>query len=336
MNAQMLLQSFAGGDGDGGENAYIEDVFSTYLYTGNSSTQTINNGIDLAGKGGMVWLKNRNTTGNNHIIYDTERGAGKFIFTNLLNAQATNLSGYDLTGFTSSGFSLGTPQNSGINESGNSNVSWTFRKAKKFFDVVTYTGDGVAGRQIQHSLGIAPGMIIIKRLNATGNCAVYYGDNTRVMYLNALDPGAQSAAYWNNTSPTSTQFTVGIGSTGNLAGATYIAYLFAHDPSPRGLIQCGIFTTDSSGKAAVTLGWEPQYVFSKAITIAGNWRVYDIMRGLTSSSEVANAEIRPNTSDAEMQIGPLNIVTSTGLNIVNAGASVTYFVTAIRKGPMRG
>ena len=26
---------------------YIEDVFSTYLYTGNGSTQTITNGIDL-------------------------------------------------------------------------------------------------------------------------------------------------------------------------------------------------------------------------------------------------------------------------------------------------
>jgi hypothetical protein len=30
---------------------YVEDVFSTYLYTGNSSTQTITNGIDLAGEG---------------------------------------------------------------------------------------------------------------------------------------------------------------------------------------------------------------------------------------------------------------------------------------------
>jgi hypothetical protein len=37
--------------------AYVEDVFSTYLYTGNGSTQTITNGIDLAGEGGLVWIK---------------------------------------------------------------------------------------------------------------------------------------------------------------------------------------------------------------------------------------------------------------------------------------
>jgi hypothetical protein len=36
--------------------AYVEDVFSTYLYTGNGSTQTITNGIDLSGEGGLVWM----------------------------------------------------------------------------------------------------------------------------------------------------------------------------------------------------------------------------------------------------------------------------------------
>jgi hypothetical protein len=34
---------------------YVDDVFSTYLYTGNGATQAITNGIDLAGKGGMAW-----------------------------------------------------------------------------------------------------------------------------------------------------------------------------------------------------------------------------------------------------------------------------------------
>ena len=36
---------------------YIEDVFSTYLYTGTGATQTITNGIDLSTKGGLVWAK---------------------------------------------------------------------------------------------------------------------------------------------------------------------------------------------------------------------------------------------------------------------------------------
>jgi len=43
-------------------------VFSTYLYTGNWSTQTINNGIDLAGEGGIVWIKWRNIKHNLWVI----------------------------------------------------------------------------------------------------------------------------------------------------------------------------------------------------------------------------------------------------------------------------
>ena len=58
---------------------YIEDVFSTWLYTGNDSIQTINNGIDLAGKGGLVWIKRRDGAGS-HAIYDTLRGTRKPIY----------------------------------------------------------------------------------------------------------------------------------------------------------------------------------------------------------------------------------------------------------------
>ena len=52
--------------------AYVEDVFSTYLYTGNGSTQTITNGIDLSGEGGLVWIKSR-SLGTSHVLTDTAR-----------------------------------------------------------------------------------------------------------------------------------------------------------------------------------------------------------------------------------------------------------------------
>ena len=49
----------------GGGGLDIDDVFSTYLYTGNNGTaQSITNGIDLSGEGGFVWLKQR--TQNNY------------------------------------------------------------------------------------------------------------------------------------------------------------------------------------------------------------------------------------------------------------------------------
>ena len=46
------------GLGSGAGGVAVADVFSTYLYDGNSSSQTITNGIDLAGEGGCFGLKN--------------------------------------------------------------------------------------------------------------------------------------------------------------------------------------------------------------------------------------------------------------------------------------
>jgi hypothetical protein len=41
------------------------------------STQTITNGIDLDGEGGLVWIKQRNQERQNHRFIDTERGVYK-------------------------------------------------------------------------------------------------------------------------------------------------------------------------------------------------------------------------------------------------------------------
>ena len=59
-----------------GEGLYVEEVFSTYLYDGNGSTQTITNGVDLDGEGGLVWIKPRNYA-ENHKLVDTERSNTK-------------------------------------------------------------------------------------------------------------------------------------------------------------------------------------------------------------------------------------------------------------------
>jgi len=74
-----------------------------------------------------------------------------------MNSDGTWASSYDpttLTAFNSNGFSLGN--NSSTNNTSDTFVSWTFRKAPKFFDVVSYTGDGTSNRQIPHNLGVDP------------------------------------------------------------------------------------------------------------------------------------------------------------------------------------
>jgi len=68
-----LTKALTAAAGNAGESLYVEDVFSTYLYTGTAATQTITNGIDLSGEGGLVWIKSRSFVMVPY-AFDTERG----------------------------------------------------------------------------------------------------------------------------------------------------------------------------------------------------------------------------------------------------------------------
>jgi len=198
---------------------YIEDVFSTWLYTGTGASQTITNGIDLAGKGGLVWMKGRSGATDN-ALYDTARGATFELVSNSQAAQTTQSTG--LTGFSASGFSIGALAK--INTSAATYASWTFREAPKFMDIVTYSGTGVA-RTISHNLGSVPGMIIVKILNGSYNWAVYHRSiaNSRYLVLNSTASDASGATYWNSTSATATEFSLGSSSIVNLSGYNFVA-----------------------------------------------------------------------------------------------------------------
>jgi hypothetical protein len=323
---------------------YIEDVFSTWLYTGNGSTQTITNGIDLSTKGGLVWIKARNGAGN-HRLFDTARGLGStgLLISNLENAAGS--SSNSLNSFNSDGFTTGV----NLNSSGDTLATWTFRKQPKFFDVVTYTGTGSA-RTVSHSLGSIPGCIIIKCINSDPNWAVYHRStgNTQYLILNTTAAAATSSAWWNNTTPTATEFTVGTDASVNANGSTYVAYLFAHDAGGFGLtgtdnvISCGSYTGngDPDSGPSITLGYEPQWLLIKeASGGTGNWSIWDNMRGLNANQDVNTPALYPNTSDAETSLAAVNI-RATGFFVNDNNALVnrlnsTYIYIAIRRGPMK-
>jgi len=316
------------------DKTYIEDVFSTYLYTGNGSTQTINNGIDLAGKGGMVWIKNRNSTEVN-ALFDTAR-TGR-LSSDLTNTQSA---GWVPTyfNFNSSGFYVDAAAGASINTSNNTYASWTFRKAPKFFDVVTYTGNGTSYRSIAHNLGSAPGMVIIKRVDSTGNWAVWHRSAPSVssyLFLNTTaDAVTNAQVFWIPGDQSS--FYIGNSTEVNASGGTYVAYLFAHETTTDGLIQCGSFTTDASGNATVNLGWEPQYVMFKSSGVVQNWFVADNMRG---ASETTYSTLSPNTTMVENTSAGANLATPFASGFKFTGSpltpSATYIYMAIRRGPMR-
>ena len=69
------------------KKTYIDDIFSTYLYEGNNSNIVVNNGLDLSGEGGLVWVKNRGSSSYGNFLFDTVRGTSKAISSNLTNNQ---------------------------------------------------------------------------------------------------------------------------------------------------------------------------------------------------------------------------------------------------------
>jgi len=212
---------------------YVDDVFSTYLYEGNNSTLAISNGLDLATEGGMIWVKNRDSA-RDHCIVDTERGIGKRIETNKYDAQDVYVTTKNISSFTSTGFTLGQDEgHDEFNKNGDNYTSWTFRKAPGFFTISSWTGNG-ANRLISHDLGSVPGCILIKCTSTGFNWMVYHrGSNGGVnpadygLRLNDTNAQTDNSAYFNDTLPTSTHFTIGTNAQVNSSGATYVAYVFA-------------------------------------------------------------------------------------------------------------
>ena len=350
---QLLLGEGAGGAAP----VYIEDVFSTWLYTGTDATLAIPNGIDLSTKGGLVWIKNRSTNssfGGSHQLVDTVRGltatsgssmlstnnADSSSGTNGYSASTQGFSSFDTTGFTvkSSG---GEVYSGACNTSGVRYTSWTFREQPKFFDIVTYTGNGAAGRQISHNLGSTPGCIIVKTATGGNGWNVWHtalGGNDKEILLNSTN-ASTSFGYFGGA-PTSTTFTVdgAVGNGTNTNGQLFVAYIFAHNAGGFGaagtdnVISCGSMTISGSD-TTVTLGYEPQWLLVKRTSNTGNWILWDVMRGLPVGG--SGMGLFPNTSGVEEAAGGANL-SATGFTIPSGQLGTgDYIYIAIRRGPMK-
>ena len=344
-----LAKSLAAAAGNAGADApNVEKVFSTYLYDGTGSAQTITNGIDLDGEGGMVWHKSRSLSGG-HSIVDTVRGSTKILEPNSTGAEVISGSTQDLTSFNSNGFSLGTPFQANWQNSGSDSVSWTFKKAERFFDIVTYSGQAT-DLTVQHSLGVIPGMIIVKDLTVGGDWKVHHISlgEYKELALNKADTSLTTNG-WNGYVPTDVDFQVNGGQSGWCeAGHEYVAYIFAHDPDGEnddGMIACGSYTGNGiADSPEINLGWEAQYVLVKKTTGANNsWGIFDSMRGMDHNAMVA---LWSDTSGVEITtigsipIYPGLIATANGFkcganNSTSNSSGETYVYMAIRAPMMK-
>jgi hypothetical protein len=304
------------------------------------------------GQGGLVWTKQR-TGGSNehHWLLDTERTAQHTLSTNLDSAQINqptsatfNSTGYQINNWTYQ------------NDNNEDYVGWTFRKAPKFFDIVTWTGNGTENRQIAHNLGSAPGMILVKGYSLVEDWNIYHRSRGNAKYIqlngdaneaDATDTGPGSADLWFETDPTSTHFTIGDHNRVNKNGDTYVAYLFAHNNNdgnfgPDGdqdIIKCGGYTGNNSATGPnINLGFEPQWVFIRHVDANGNSSlIFDNERGVYTDR--ADASLSPSANNDEQDSANSLEFNSTGFQLTRADGSVNgsgknYIYVAIRRGPI--
>ena len=329
-NQQLILGQSVGETGP----TNVENVYSTFAYTGNATARTITNGVNLQTKGGLTWIKDR-TVAFNNVLTDTVRGATNYIVSN--GTFASESRAQTLQSFNNNGFSIGNE--SLVNSSGSKIISWSFAEQPKFFDVVSLNNSTTT---YNHNLGSTPAFIIVKCTSAgSANWVVYHQSlsNPTAQYLNLNLSATYSTWGAGAWSVSSTQFSVNTGLWAD--GTNGIAYLFASNAGGFGdlgtdsIISCGVY--NSTGQ--VSIGFEPQWILTKATGLdtsyTGDWRLFDTIRGIYPERD--DAQLFPNLPSAENtgSFGTVFSVNATGFNVEGQGYNGSPVIyVAIRRGPM--
>ena len=317
------------------------DHFNTKLYTGNAGTQSIT-GVGF--QPDLTWIKRRNAAAG-HMWTDAVRGVTKTIISNETSAEQTFANG--LTAFGTDGFTVGSE--GGFN-SANTIASWNWKAGNSAgssnsngsitstvsanttagFSIVKYTGTG-SNATIGHGLGVEPSMIIIKNLTASRDWLVYHKQlgNTHGIYLDLTNASTSSSGFFNNTSPTSSVFSVGTDTDANDSSDNTIAYCFAEKT---GYSKFGSYTGNGSTNGTfVFCGFRPAWVMSKRSDSSDGWRIRDAKRDIDNP---AQHRLLANASDAEVSASSQDTdFLSNGFKIRNSdsgynGSGATYIYMA--------
>lgn len=318
----------------------IEEVFRTHLYVGTGASQLIAEGIDLQTHGGLVWTKVRNSNTYSHVLTSSFNG---WLDTRISNGDQA--SAYAGAGFTTSGFNTIAAFGDNTNWIGRKFVSWVFRRAPRFFDVVSYTGNGQSNRVINHNLRVKPGFIVIKAINSGGGdwytfARIEDGKYVQSMRLNATSSSGSSIVNENTlislTNSTFAPNDVFSWTATNATGTPYVAYLFAHDPlgpsndGSDSLIQCGGYVGNATTtEIEVEVGFEPQWLLIKSISSDSNWVILDTERAIAEDG--GDFALYTNSNSSESRLSLVDIRTN-GFSIksssVDVNAAPSYTTTA--------
>jgi hypothetical protein len=298
------------------------------LWTGTGVTRNIDNTVNgVSFQPDLVWLKIRSSADSNG-LFDSVRGASKRLQSNDTGAEATTTAVQ--SAFLSNGFTVGTDVQS--NGSGSTYVGWQWKangtpavvntsgsipstisaNTTAGFSIVTYTGTG-ANATVGHGLGIAPKMVIVKSRSVVQNWGVYHASigNTGAVFLNLTNATDTNIGYWNNTTPTSTVFSIGTGGTPNTSGGTYVAYCFSEIA---GYSKFGSYTGNGSADGPfIYTGFRPKFVLTKSSTALESWYIND---SSINPYNVTTSILAANTNAAQ--------ATGSWIDILSNGFKIRY------------
>ena len=326
----------------------------TLLYTGTGADVNIDG---LQFQPDWVWIKRRASGDAHGGMFDSVRGVTKLISSSQADGEQTIAS--SLKSFRSDGFSLGSGDSGYVNQnSGKTYVAWNWKAGTSFtndasstgigsidsagsvnqdagFSIVSYTGNSPTATTVKHGLNSVPQMIIFKRRVGAGNFTVYHQSlgNTKGIFLTTTAASDTSAGYFNNTTPTSSVFSVANSGDTNSNGNAMIAYCFAEK---QGYSKFGSYTGngDSDG-AFVYTGFKPAFVIFKRSSGTGNWQLLDNKR---LGYNVENRTIYPNSALEEQDENDADLLSNgfklRGSGTDGNGSGSTYIYMAFAENPL--
>jgi|TARA_R100001163_G_scaffold48515_1_gene36466 hypothetical protein len=342
--------------------------FNTVTYTGNVDHSSANGSQAITGVGfqpDWIWIKPYvlGYAAGSHNLTDSVRGAGKSLFADLTGAEydyGTSANGGAVIAIGSDGFTLGGA--SQVNEDSNTYVAWNWLAgtsvsgstggsgtSKSYsgsvnttsgFSIITYVGNGTAGHTVPHHLGAVPRMIIVKGRDQVENWTVYHEGLTSNNYaLRLNDQAAQfsQTLSWNDTTPTSSVFTLGGGAGTsdytNRDGINMIAYCFAEK---KGYSKFGSYVGNGNADGTfVFCGFRPAWLMIKSASSAStSWVMHDNKR---DTFNVAKNNLDADNDSAQASADRLDILSNgfksrSTLNFNNKSGD-TYIYMAFAESP---
>ena len=314
--------------------------FNIKLYSGTGSSNAIT-GVGF--QPDWVWFDNR-STGLAKEMYDSARGVEKKITSSDNGAESTEVG---LTAFGADGFTCGARNQT--NKDGDGITAWSLKaggagsansdgatsstvsvNTTAGFSIVKWTGTG-STTTIGHGLGVVPKMVIFKNTSSAVDWRVYHTilGNTHRLCLNDNSASSDDDSAFNDTSPTSSVFTVG-GSTSTNAG-TMIAYCFA---DVKGFSRIGSYTGNGAADGTFSYtGFKPTWVLLKIYSSTDSWFIFDTATSIAGGNNPNSYYQRPNETSAQGTSSSLSMDlysngfkcrnTDTALN--SSGATYAYY-----------